>query len=364
VDARAAAEAPPAALEVCRLPALENALSHYRQLDAQGGWPRVPAGPTLREGDRNERIPVLKQRLIADADLPESEGQGDIFDEKLREAVKRFQARHGIAADGLVGGRTLRELNVPSGDRLRQLAASSERCKQLPRLLDHRYIIVNIADFTLKLFADSQLRLSMPVIVGTRYRQTPVHSGRISFLELNPSWNVPPSIASKDIIPEVKKNPAYLKEQHLRVLRDWKSSEEIDPATIDWASLSPARFPYRFRQDPGPLNALGRVKFPYPNPYNLVLHDTPARGLFREDARAFSSGCIRLARPLELAAYLLQGTPLGSRESLTAAIAGEKTRRLAIPAPIAVYIVYMTAWVDRAGTIQFRPDVYGRDAAL
>ena len=206
VDARAAAEALPAALEVCRLPALENALSHYRQLDAQGGWPRVPAGPALREGDRNERIPVLKQRLIADADLPEAEGQGDIFDEKLREAVKRFQARHGIVADGLVGGRTLREFNVPSGDRLRQLAASSERCKQLPHPLDHRYIVVNIADFTLKLFADSQLRLSMPVIVGTRYRQTPVYSGRISSLVLNPSWDVPPSIASKDILPEIKKN--------------------------------------------------------------------------------------------------------------------------------------------------------------
>jgi murein L,D-transpeptidase YcbB/YkuD len=364
VPAMAAPEAPPARGELCLLPALESALAHYQQLAAQGGWPQVPVGPALHEGDMDERLPLLRERLVASSDLPASASQGVLFDEILTEAVRRFQARHGLTADGVVGTKTLTELNVPISKRIRQLAASLERCQPLPSLLEPRHILVNIADFTLKLYEDGKLRLSMPVIVGKTYRQTPVFNGRISSLVLNPSWEVPHSIATKDLLPKIQKKPEYLGQAHFRVFRGWKPGEEIDPAGIDWPNLSPSRFPYRLRQEPGPDNALGRVKFLFPNPYDVYLHDTPAQELFQKDARTFSSGCIRLARPLDLAVYLLQGTPLGSMEALTAALSREKTQSVAIPSPIPVHIAYMTAWVDREGVIQFRRDIYNRDPAL
>ena len=364
VPAMAEPEAPSARGELCLLPALESALSHYRQLTAQGGWPQIAVGPTLHEGDMDERIHFLRKRLAASGDLAAPLDQGVLFDELLKEAVQRFQARHGLTADGVVGARTLTELNVPISKRIQQLAASLERCQPLPSLLEPRHILVNIADFTLKLYEDGKLRLSMPVIVGKTYRQTPVFTGYISSLVLNPSWEVPRSIATKDLLPKIKKNPGYLTQLHLRVLRDWTSETELDPATIAWANLSQARFPYRLRQDPGPANALGRVKFLLPNPYDVYLHDTPAQALFQQDSRTFSSGCIRLARPMELAVYLLQGTPLGSMDALNAALSRGKTQSVAIPSPIAVHIAYMTAWVDREGIIQFRPDIYNRDPAL
>jgi len=364
VPAIAASEATPATGALCVLPALEHALTQYRQLAAQGGWPQVPGGPALREGDNNERIPFLRQRLVASADLAGPAGQGDHFDGILKEAVQRFQARHGLPADGVVGAGTLTELNVPVSERIRQLAASLERCQPLPPVLERRHILVNIADFTLKLYEDGKPVLSMPVIVGKTYRQTPVFNGRISSLVINPTWEVPHSIATKDLLPKIKKNPGYLGQLHLRVFQGWKGATEIDPATINWASLSQAHFPYRLRQDPGPANALGRIKFLFPNPYDVYLHDTPARELFQKDSRTFSSGCIRIAKPLDLAVYLLQGTKLNSMDALTAAISREKTQSVAIPSPIAVHIVYMTAWVDSEGIIQFRSDIYNRDPAL
>ncbi len=364
VPAIAAPDATPATGELCVLPALENALSQYRKLAAAGGWPQVPEGPTLHEDDQNARIPLLRQRLVVSGDLAASAGQGDHFDGILKEAVQKFQARHGLTTDGAVGTRTLTELNVPISERIRQLAASLERCQPLPPLLEQRHILVNIADFTLKLYEDGKPVLSMPVIVGKTYRQTPVFNGRISSLVLNPNWEVPHSIAIKDLLPKIKKNPGYLGQLHLRVFQGWKGATEIDPATINWATLSPTHFPYRLRQDPGPTNALGRVKFLFPNPYDVYLHDTPAKELFQKDARTFSSGCIRIAKPLDLAVYLLQGTKLNSMDALTGAIARDKTQQIVIPSPIAVHIVYMTAWVDREGIIQFRSDIYNRDPAL
>jgi len=352
---------PPAGNTLCGLPALENVLSRYERITAGGGWPRVPDGLTLRQGDLNGRVSFLKRRLAASGDMADREARGDHFDEPLREAVLRFQARHGLEADGLVGARTLRELNRPVSDRIRQITGNIERCRLLPVLEDRRHIVVNIADFTLKLYEEGNLRLFMPVIVGTTYRQTPVVSGRIASLVLNPEWNVPLSIATEDMLPRIKKDPGYLARQGLRVLQDWKTGEELDPAAIDWAGLSPEDFPYWLRQDPGPQNALGRVKFLFPNPHYLFLHDTPAREQFDKNERLFSSGCIRLARPLGLAVYLLQGTTLGSMEALAAAIEEGETVTVDIPSPMAIYIVYLTAWVDPGGTVQFRNDVYNRD---
>lgn len=355
---------PPVALgELCILPELDKAITQYQELAAKGGWPRVPAGPTLRQGGLSARIPIVKQRLAASGDFIPPTDQNEYFDDPLKEAVQKFQARHGLTTDGVVGAKTLRALNVPISERIRQLTASLQRCQPLPQVLERRHILVNIADFTLKLFEDGKLLLSMPVIVGKTYRQTPVFSGRISTVVLNPSWNVPHSIATKDLLPKIKDDQGYLAKMRLRVLKTWTSTTEIDPATIDWRHLSMERFPYRLRQDPGTTNALGRVKFLLPNPYDVYLHDTPANELFQKDSRTFSSGCIRLAKPLDLALYLLRDTPLGTADSLNAAIANETTQHIAIPSPIDVHMVYMTAWVDNEGAIQFRPDIYNRNPA-
>lgn len=349
--------------DLCRMADMESAIASYRQLEANGGWPEVPDGATLREGDKSERIPLLRQRLAASGDLAAPADNPDIFDGILREAVQKFQARHGLTTDGHVGTKTLRELNVSVSERIRQLSANLACCRQSPSFPESGYIIVNIPDFTLKLYDDNKLSLSMPVIVGKTDRQTPVFSGRITTLILNPAWTVPPSIIAKDLLPKIKKNPNYLKKSNFRVLTGVKGNKEIDPATIDWSSLSPADVPYQFRQSSGPGNALGRLKFFIANPHDIYLHDTPGKALFQKDERAFSSGCIRLAKPLDLAVYLLQGSPMGSRESLAAAISRKKTQSLAVPSPMVVYIVYMTAWVDPEGTIQFRPNIYNREPA-
>lgn len=363
VYVQASTEIPGTTDKICLVPPLSNAIAHYKQIAARGGWPQVPAGPTLRAGDRNERITLLKQRLLVSADLSAPVGEEDFFDEKLTEAVRRFQARHGLTADGRVGVNTLRELNVPVGKRIEQLSVNIERCSAMPYPPEQRFILVNIADFTLKLFENGNLQLAMSVIVGKKYRQTQEFTGRISSLVLNPNWNVPRSIAVKDLLPKIKNNPGYLKRMRIRVLRDGKDVAAIDPATIDWGNLSAAHFPYRLQQDPGPGNALGRIKFVFPNPYDLYLHDTPAQELFKKDTRTFSSGCIRLSKPLELAVYLLQGTSLSTMESLTARMSNKKTQWINIPSPIAIYIVYMTAWVDPGGIINFRSDIYNRDTA-
>ncbi|HIJ91181.1 MAG: L,D-transpeptidase family protein [Desulfobulbaceae bacterium] len=363
-SAPAAAETPTPLGELCLLPALEKSLAQYQQLADQGGWVRVPDGPSLHEGDANERISLLKKRLLTSGDLAATTAQGDHFDTPLMEAVQRFQTRHGLTADGVVGPNTLAALNVPISERIRQLTASLERCQPLPQLLEPRHILVNIADFTLKLFENGKPVLSMPVIVGKTYRQTPVFTGRIATLVLNPNWEVPHSIATKDLLPKIQKDPGYLAQLHLRVFRDRKQSAAIDPATVDWTKLTQEHFPYRLSQPSGPDNALGQVKFLFPNPYDVYLHDTPARELFQKDSRTFSSGCIRVAKPLDLAVYLLKGTKLGTMDSLTAAITRKKTQYINIPAPIAIHIVYMTAWVDSEGTVQFRPDIYHRNPVL
>jgi L,D-transpeptidase YcbB len=347
--------------DLCRPAEMESAIAAYRQLEANGGWPEVPGGATLREGEKNERIALIRQRLAASGDLAAPGDHPEVFDAILKEAVQKFQARHGLTTDGHVGIKTLRELNVSISDRIRQLNANLASCRQFPSFPESSYILVNIPDFTLRLYEDSKLFLSMPVIVGRTDRQTPVFSSRITTLILNPTWTVPQSIAAKDLLPKIKKNPHYLKKSNFRVLTGAKGGKEIDPSTIDWSSLSPSDVPYLFRQASGPANALGRVKFLLPNSDDIYLHDTPGKALFQKDVRAFSSGCIRLAKPLDLAVYLMQGYPMGSLESLTAAISRKKTQSLAVPSPMVVHIVYMTAWVEPDGTIQFRSNLYNRE---
>lgn len=344
---------------------LRAALARYRQLAAEGGWPAVPAGRTLRPGDQAPRIAAMRERLARSGDLISNQAPGDLFDEPLEEAVRQFQSRHGLAVDGVVGPATLAALNVPLATRIRQIELNLERWRWLPQELGRRYILVNIAAFQLDLVEEGRSVLEMRVVVGKPYRRTPVFSGTMTYLVLNPYWEVPPGIAARDILPEVRKDPAYLRRSGIKVLRGWGSgARELDPAAVDWARLAPGRFPYRLRQEPGPANALGRIKFMLPNPYHVYLHDTPARELFLKESRTFSSGCIRVEKPLELALHLLQGSDLGSPEALAAALGRERSKMVHLPAPLPVHLLYWTAWTREGGSVHFRPDIYGRDQRL
>lgn len=342
---------------------LRRALVDYRLLAAAGGWPTVPEGRKLRRGDVGARVSALRSRLAVTGEV--AEGTGGIFDRTLEEGVRRFQLRHGLEDDGVVGRATLAALNVPASERVRQIEVNLERWRWLPQNLGERFVLVNIADFTLTLIDQGEAVMDMRVVVGRPIRHTPVFSDRITYLVLNPSWQVPDMIAVKDILPQMRQDGSYLEKMGIKVFQGWGAkAREIDPGAIDWQRMTPENFPYRLRQEPGPLNALGRIKFMLPNDHDIYLHDTPARELFRKEERTFSSGCIRIEKPLELAEYLLQGTSVGNRPALEAALIRDRNTAIALPKPIPVHLLYWTSWVDRQGKVHFRHDIYGRDETL
>jgi L,D-transpeptidase YcbB len=256
-------------------------------------------------------------------------------------------------------------IGVPAAERLKQIRTNLERWRWITQDLGDRYILVNVADFKVEVVEAGREVLAMPAIVGRAYRQTPEFSGRMSYIEINPAWNVPPKLAREDILPNVRKNPDYLKEKGIRVFSDWREgAPEIDPAAIDWSRVEPENLSYKFRQDPGPENSLGRISFMFPNKFDVYLHDTPERGLFSRAVRDFSSGCIRVEKPLELAEYVLRDDPEWTREKILAAIDSRETRVVNLRNPLGIHLLYWTAWLADDGRVQFREDIYLRDAAL
>lgn len=334
---------------------LRAALAQYRRLAVGGGWPSVSDGPKLEPGATGPRVDEVAARLGITV-------ENGVYDDALRGALVAFQARHGLDTDGVVGAKTVAALNMPVESRIRQLEVNLERWRWLPQDLGRRHVLVNIAGFHLEAVEPGREPLDMRVIVGKGYRRTPVFSDLMTYMVLNPSWEVPQKIASQDILPQIKKDPGIFSVKGFTLLSGWGAdAREIDPGTVEWTRIPAGTFPYRLRQKPGPLNALGRVKFMFPNAFNVYLHDTPARELFVKSERTFSSGCIRIEQPLELAAWLLQGQEGWNREALDASLTDgrEKTVRLATPA--AVHLLYWTAWIDDDGVLQFRNDIYGRD---
>ncbi|NBB74958.1 MAG: L,D-transpeptidase family protein [Bacteroidetes bacterium] len=348
---------------------LRAALARYRGLQRAGGWPAVWKGTSLRVGAVGPRVKLLRDRLRATGDLRAgsvaSEAAAMTFDRGLEAAVERFQARHGLDEDGIVGTATLQALNVSVAARVRQIQLNMERWRWLPQDLGARHLIVNIAGFALRLVDHEQEVMRMRVVAGQPYRQTPVFSDTISYLVLNPYWHVPHRIAVEDKLPLIKQNPDYLAQQHMTLLRGWGADAKvIDPATVDWSAVTADNFPYRLRQDPGPQNALGRVKFMFPNRHNVYLHDTPSRSLFARAERSFSSGCIRLEHPLALARYLLTDQPAWTEARLQQVLDTNVERTVPLKQKMPVHLQYWTAWAEHDGTVHFRRDVYERDESL
>jgi len=354
-----------AAIVPVSLAYLRASLDTYRHIQEEGGWRAIPAGPALHIADAGPAVKRLKERLHATGDLTVPVGDDDRFDAVVAEAVKNFQERHGLDPDSVVGPKTREALNVTVDERIRQIETNIERLKSLPIAADKRTIVVNVAAFELTVYERGALTFASPVIVGRTSRKTPVFSSAITRIIVNPYWTVPRIIAVEDILPKIKQDPSYLTAQSIRVYRSSDDGHiEVPPKSVDWAALNSHNFPYRLIQDPGPANALGKVKFFVPNHFDVYLHDTPARELFRKDQRTFSSGCIRVDKALALAEYLLRRDGLGSFRAMADALERRETRQIDLKTPAPLHIVYLTAWADKHGHTHFRNDVYNLDAPV
>jgi murein L,D-transpeptidase YcbB/YkuD len=320
-------------------------LRKYRTLDERYNWnPLVLPANSLRPGDTAAVIQAIRARLYALEDLRE-DTLSAIFDPELQSAVNRFQARHGLAEDGLLTTATLAELNVPLKSRITQILVNMERCRWLPVRLDADYLAVNIPEFQLHVYHADSLLWSCKVVVGRTIHQTTLFYGEVKYVVFSPYWDVPPSIVRKEILPALKRHPDYLTANHMQV------SGHADGLPI-------------IRQLPGPDNPLGMVKFVFPNSYNIYLHDTPTRYLFGETARAFSHGCIRVEEPVKLAAFLLKGNQGWNNEKMGQAMHAGKERYVTLAHKVPVFIAYLTAFTDRNGRLNFRKDLYQLDGQL
>jgi murein L,D-transpeptidase YcbB/YkuD len=364
---------------------LRETLARYRGIVAHGGWPPVPAGPKLQIEDRDERVVMLRARLRVTGELvlkPRNEGNRrgapsktkrapdsgesdtELLDATVAQAVRRFQRRHGLSPDGVVGDGTLAALNVSAEDRVQQIAVNMDRWRALPADLGPRHIDVNIPNFSLEVVENEQPGLRMKVVVGKMMdrRNTPTFSADMTSLVLNPYWYVPKSIAEEELFPLSRKDPQYLAKHNFTVRRvpvvDKRTS---DPNATDGMTIAAKTYQYLLRQKPGPTNSLGQLKFMLPNAHGVYLHDTPAKELFNKTVRTFSHGCIRIEKPVDLAEYVLRGSSEWTRDAILLAIERQKQQTIWLPEPLPVYIQYWTAWVDQEGTVQFRNDIYGYD---
>lgn len=341
---------------------IRRAIASYRQLAKQGGWGRIPDGEELEEGIRDGRVGLIRKRLISTADMRAGGGDQSLFDKDLTDGLRHFQLRNGLRPSGLADHATISALNVPVGVRLHQLEVNLQRLERSAAGRAGRYVFVNIAGQEVEAVENGRVVLRKRVIVGKEDRQTPEYSSRIESVTLNPYWNVPQSIAVKDLLPKIKADPRFLERMGIRVLK-WSdgAEREVDPTGVDWSSPAvTSRF--RLRQDPSRLNSLGTVKVNFPNPYSVYLHDTPVKSLFSRGERNFSSGCVRVEGVRDLAAWLLAGTGDWSRARIDAAISGGEHVEAALAAPVPIYMLYLTAWVGGDGAVNFRSDVYRRDA--
>ncbi len=348
---------------------LKTALHRMRALATEGGWPRLHHDRmTIRPAESHEDIDTIRRFLGLTGDYDTEVPFGQMvfyYDEDLEAAIKQFQLRHGLEPDGIIGKKTRRAMRVTVAERIRQIELNLERWRWLPNDLGDRYVFVNTAAFFLKVVENHRKKMDMKVVVGRPARQSPVFSSSMTYMVLNPYWNVPHKIAVEDILPKLAEGVEYLVDQSFRVFSGWgENDEELEPDEIDWNLYGKHYFPLRLRQEPGKKNALGQIKFMFPNKFAVYLHDTPQKSLFTKFQRDFSSGCIRVEDAQALANYLLSDSPDWDAQMLTAHLEGGQRQVVRIPEPINIHLLYMTAWIDENGMLQFRDDIYGRDAML
>jgi murein L,D-transpeptidase YcbB/YkuD len=338
-------------------------LARYREISASGGWPIIPDGPTLRPGATDDRLPILARRLAITGDLENRDSFDDltVYDEFLLEGVKSFQARHGIDVDGIIGPASLRMLNVSAEMRVKTLEINLERARWVLDDIEDDFILVNIAGFEAYLVQDKEVVWQTKVQVGSQFHQSPVFRDEMKYLVLNPTWTVPYSIATKEMLPQIKSDPDYFAKRDFD-LKD-RNGKFIDPNSVDWSQVSARNFGYWLVQRPGPGNALGRVKFMFPNDHAVYLHDTPSKYLFNRAERAFSHGCIRVENPFDFAEQLL-GKDGWTQEKFQDALDSEETQTVMLSTPLPVLLLYWTAVVRQDGTVVFYNDVYERDRAI
>jgi murein L,D-transpeptidase YcbB/YkuD len=339
-------------------------LAEYRTLEKAGGWPQIASGPTLKPGMDDERIVTVRERLAVTGDLPASANNGStMFDNGLEAGVKQFQNRHNLDQDGAIGPQTLAAMNVSVEDRIDQIRVNLERLRWLARDIEDEFVITNIAAFQTYLVRGGEIIWSARSQVGRFYRQTPVFKADLKYLQFNPTWTVPPGILTKDILPAVQNDIGYLASKNMDLIdRDGK---KVDPASIDWSKYGPGRLPpFQFVQRPGPTNALGRVKFIFPNSHFVFLHDTPSKALFERTERTFSSGCIRIERPFEFSELLLDDAGKWNQESIQALLDTEKPQTVFLKEPLTVMLIYSTVGMIDNEVVRFYNDIYQRDGRV
>ncbi|MHB1946606.1 MAG: L,D-transpeptidase family protein [Gammaproteobacteria bacterium] len=342
---------------------LNDALSFYENA-AKQPWPIIPDDPAvLKLGTRNAVVVLLRERLRLTGDLlPENDIGGKRFDSQLEDAVVNFQNRNGLKADGAVGNDTRAELNIPPDIRIKQIAINMQRWANLSDKLGSRFILVNIPEFHMYVFDDNQKVLNMRAIVGKRDLPTPEISSRVTRIVFNPYWNIPPKIAQRDIVPKMLADPGYVYKMHIRAFRqEDDDNSQISPNYINWSRAEENGLNYHLRQDPGPDNALGQVKFEFANTHDVYMHDTPAKSLFDNDIRDLSHGCIRLENPFALVEYLMKDDPKWNDATMQDILDSGTTHYVRVGKPIPIFVTYITAWVDDDGRVNFRDDVYQQD---
>ncbi len=341
------------------LQAMYKAIEQYKRIAVYGGWPTIPEGPSLKLNDYDDRVVIIRERLQLTGELKNSIEVEDLklFDKSLENAVKNFQKNHGLEDEGIVDENTLRELNIKCENRIKQISQNIIEMERYSEELGQEYIIVNIPDFHMKYINNNETILEKKVIVGKLWSRTPVFNDKITYLVLNPSWIIPFNTAISTYIPLIQSNPDSFSNRDIRVFNvSGRNKREVSTVAIDWSKINSKNFVYRLEQDPGSQNPMGVVKFKFPNKYNVYLHGTPDKELFNERIRMYSSGCIRLENPIELAKAILENYPIFPR--IDEIIEKKITKTVILEEALAIYIVYWTVWVDENGELNFRKDIY------
>lgn len=337
----------------------EQAIGLYQGIVGQGGWGQVPDTKKLQLGVIDADVVPLRKRLMVSGDLPQSAGLSQSFDSYVDAAVKRFQARHGLPSDGVLGKYSYAAMNVAAQTRLGQLETNLGRLREKVGTLGDRYVLVNIPAAQIEAVENGRVVLRHTAIVGKIDRQTPIVNSKINEIIVNPYWTSPVSIVRRDIIPLMRKNPNYLKDSHIRLFAP--DGTEVDPLNVDWSTEEATK--YRFRQDPGSNNAMASVKINFPSPDGVYMHDTPQQSLFNNLMRFDSSGCVRVQNVRDLVSWILRDTPGWDRQHFEAAIKAGENQPVAVTNPVPVHFLYVSAWSTGEGVAQFRDDVYGWDGA-